>query len=480
LGAAVPGAAAPDAARADADVQLLRAWHDRYARGDRALGQRSGAAGWQAAGRLELVQSPVGDQVIDAAGLTRAAGTTGVAAAHLDGWTGPVWFGVTGRLAGRLLKSGRAIAPALTYPDWPTASGRPPTGVARTSRGAWRLEWPRLAAGVQLGRWSLAAGWSSRRVGPGSTGGLTLSEHAPSFAAVTLRRTAPFKWHGVISWLGPDHLLVRAGQLAAQEVAFEDEAGRQVRWDHPWFLEWLVTWNHTPWLRTTVTHAALAVPRDGTLWPDLPQVLFPRLGATQSETERGPVTDRIFALQFEARWRRAPWPLLPAAAGRAYWEYGGEDYNPSGILSFLPQISAPASVAGLELISERWDLELEYAELRHETVLWYGHGDFRAGYTQEGWVLGLPLGGGGESFAGAVRWRPRAPTWEIELRGSRATWEQVQLPGTAERTRFSVSWRSLLPGPTFGLSADWIQEEATVSATTARDDWLAFALRVGI
>ena len=74
----------------------------------------------------------------------------------------------------------------------------------------------------------------------------------------------------------------------------------------------------------------MATPREGTLWGDILQINFPIQGTTWSETTHGPVTDRIFSAQFEGRWRHAPWPLLPAAAGRLYWDYAGTDFLPSG------------------------------------------------------------------------------------------------------------------------------------------------------
>mgnify|MGYP000703531598 CR=1 FL=1 len=43
-------------------------------------------------------------------------------------------------------------------------------------------------------------------------------------------------------------------------------------------------------------------------------------------------------------------PLLPAAAGRVYWEYGGEDFLPDERLGLWPKVAAPASVIGAELV----------------------------------------------------------------------------------------------------------------------------------
>jgi len=464
-----------------ASAALTTAWRARFTVGDRALGRRQNAAGqprhgWLVGGGLRTTFDPRGDAVVRDAGLHRARGTTAVAELQLDAWRGRWWCGVSTRLAGRVAPGGQAADPALLYADWPLATGRPPQGTARESRGAWRVDWPRLVGGLRLGNWALSLGWTPRAVGASPDGGLTLSEQPPSFPALTVRRTAPFRWRGFISWLGPDHLLLTAGRLDGQNVVYETERGRETRWDQPWHLQWLLTWNHTPWLRTTVTHAVLALPREGTLWPDLPQVLFPLLGATTAETDRGPLTDRIFSLRFEARWRDAPWPLLPASAGRAYWEYGGEDYIESA-LPPIPEISAPASVFGVELLSPRWDLLVEYAELQHPSVLWYAHYNFTAGYSRRGWILGFPAGGGSEIFTGALRWRRADGTAELELRGRYGSWEHIRIPGTTEHFAVTLIRRRLLPGAGIDAEVGWFREEAVSrDAFATRDDWIVAAI----
>ena len=66
----------------------------------------------------------------------------------------------------------------------------------------------------------------------------------------------------------------------------------------------------------------------------------------------------------------------------------------------VPQISAPASLAGVELVEHRWDLTVEYLLTQHPKVLWYSNSGFSEGYSHEGVVLGHPLGGGAEVVPG--------------------------------------------------------------------------------
>jgi len=432
-------------------------------------------------GRAEVFQSTFGDVVESEAGRLAARGLVAAVELDADFWAGRWWAGVGGRLLGRIAEGGREAPAALLYTDWPLATGRAPTGWARDSSGAWRVDWPRAVGGVRLGNWSLTAGWSPRMVGPGVTGGLTFSENAPSFPAVTARRTQPFEWSGILDWFDPDHLLMRFGLMSEQRVFWRDEYGIQDKLDQPWHFQWLISWNHTSWLRTTLTHAAMAVPRQGTLWPDLFQINFPLLGATWNELDRGPITDRLFSLLFEARFRRAPWPLLPAAAGRVYWEYAGEDYDNSSLIPIIPQISAPASLVGFELMDPRWDLALEYAWLRHPTVLWYANGGYAEGYAQESWVLGHPLGGSAVAWTGALHWRSRSSAWQLELTGRHATWllERVR-QADARLDQIEVGWRSLARAPAFWLRVGWREEdvEPPAGGAPAREQW--WLARIGI
>lgn len=454
-------AAAPGAVLADPDEQAARHHLQRILKLQGATpGDTRNSGGVELGLGAELGRAEYGDVLPDAAGLALPTGWSFQLETGLNVWHERWWLGVTARLRGRLDDTQRVPPPLLLYQDWDRATGRLAVGDARLDRQTWRVDWPRVVAGVQLGRWLLTAGVDRRWLGPATSGGLELSRTARVFPAVTLRRTAPFTWHGVMRHVAPVNLLLRVGTLSVQDISYFEGDERVSRRERPWFFQWLLTFRHTAWLRTTVVSSALAVARHGTLWPDLLQINFPLLSATPAEEDRGPVTDRIFALQFEARFRNAPWPLLPAAAGRLYWEYGGEDFLPLDEVDFLPRISVPASVAGIELVSPRWDLAVEYAELVHPEVLWYAHGNFQAGYSQQGWVLGHPLGGSGESWRGGLRWRPRGTTWQVGLMASRSNWGQEGMtPGKARRATLAVSLQQRTGMALWQLGAEMNEEE---------------------
>lgn len=468
------------------EAALLAFWLPRLAMG-------RGAATWYGCdckenppnlrlnGGAELMQSSLGDAVANAAARQAAAGLVAALELEADFWAGRWWAGLSGRLMGRIAANGRAAPAALTYADWPVATGRPPAGWSRTSSGVWRGDLPRAVGGVRLGNWSVTAGWSPRLVGPSRSGGLSFSSQAASIPALTVRRTRPFQWHGVVGWLDPDHLLLRCGVMSEQEIRWRDEGGDRVRGARPWHFQWLISWNHTSWLRTTLNHAAMAAAGEGSLWSDLFQINFPLLSGADPASEGSPVTHQIISLLFEARFRRAPWPLLPAAAGRVYWEYGGENYGESDFLPFIPQITAPASLVGVELVEPRWDLTVEYAWLRDAEELWYANPGFAEGYTEEGWLLGHALGGGGAAWSGALRWRPSRSPWQLELSGKHATWTVAQGRGEeARRDGVELGWRRLARTPALWLGIGWREEEvvpaAGVAATT--EEW--WLVRLGL
>ena len=235
--------------------------------------------------------------------------------------------------------------------------------------------------------------------------------------------------------LGPEQLLLRVGLLgdAGHRASIR---GRGVRRDRPWFFQWLVRWRVTGLVpRRAARRRRWRCRARARCGPTCCRSTSRCPASTWSEQESGPLTDRLFATQLEFRWRRAPWPWLPSAAGRAWWEYAGTDFLPRGPGGLIPEISAPASVAGCELVGPRWDLAVEYAETLHPLVLWYSNGSFPSGYTNDGWLLGHRWAAPASASRRLVRWCARAAAggaWYAEFGLSRTTWgDEGHTPGAA-------------------------------------------------
>ncbi|MBM4130947.1 capsule assembly Wzi family protein [bacterium] len=416
------------------------------------------------------------------AGLAWTPGWNLAAEAGAQAARGPWWAAVTVRArvrtgwgAGAAAAEATAGAP-LSWPGWDPATGPAQARRALLLGDGAELDAVRAVVGHQAGGWSASLGWEPRRHGPGLGAALLVDRDGPPFAALTVRRTEPWRWPGALRPLGPQALLLRAGLLSARMVgAANGEAARE---DRPWFFQWLVRWRLTDWARLGFTHAAMAAPRSGTLWPDLLRINFPPPGVTWDEQAGGPFTDRLFSAQLEFRWRRAPWRLLPRAAGRAWWEYAGEDFLPRGPAGLLPEIAAPASVAGVELVDARWDLAFEYAETLHPLVLWYANGSFPSGWEHEGSLLGASLGGAGERFGGLARWRGSG---RVELEFGHAASEWGAEGHTPHLARERHTWlqvaplRGGVPGP-WRARLDGRRGEALPPGGGVRRHWWALSL----
>lgn len=461
-------------AAADVEPDATATLAARFGKG--ASGPRTAArvlAGFTDRGRLQPGE----------AGLAWSPGWNLAAEAGGQAARGPWWTAVTLRVRARPGWGARP-SPAdgaglslLDRPGWDPATGPAQQRRAQLLEEGADLDLVRGVVGREAGGWSVALGWEPRRHGPGLGAALLVDRDAPPFAALTVRRTQPWRWPGLLRPLGPQSLLARAGRLSERQLGGADGSA-QLRMDHPWFFQWLVRWRVTDWARLGFTHVAVAAPRSGTLWPDLLQINFPPPGVTWDELESGPYTDRLFAAQLELRWRDAPWRWLPAAAGRAWWEYAGEDFLPRGPWGLLPEIAAPASVAGIELVSPRWDVAVEYAETLHPLVLWYANSSFPSGYQHEGWLLGASLGGAGDRVGGLVRWRGFQAA-EAELGLERAEWgAEGHTPGLARERHAWLAVRPLaggVPGP-WRARLDWRRSEALVNGEGDRQRWWSLSV----
>ncbi len=457
-------------------------------------------------GRLVGGYSELGNPLPLEAGLSFAPGYNLFIEPAMDFAVGSFWSTLNFRMGGKVATGGvdfgwdEGHLDPLTWPRWPIPSGKQEVREARLKGGAWNGQITRALVGMQWGNWSLSAGWDQRRSGSGLTGNLNLDYQGRPFPAITARRTSPFQFRGFMTHLAPDQLLIRTGLLSERTIQWNDTYGRHTKVANPYFFQWLLGWNITSWFRTQFTHTVMATGRDASLWPDLLQINFPVIGTTWRETDSGPITDRIFAAQFEFRWRKAPWPLLPSHAGRLFWDYGGTDFLPSGPGGLIPQISIPASIVGIELFSPRWDIGLEYAELQHTKVLWYTNSGYSEGYSQEQTLMGHPLGGSGESITGLVRIRP--PVWDIQgkLQGRMANWGMVGFtPGTGELQTLSLSFSRIpkrfshtdnnIPSKfLWEITTEWTRESANPMGllnnagndSEVQRDWWRLIFKMGI
>ncbi len=456
-------------------------------------------------GRVVGGYSELGNPIPFEGGLSFAAGHNIFFEPSVEFAVGSFWSTVDIRIGGRVAQGGidfdwpNGNSDPLTWPGWSIPTGRHEVRDARLKGAAWTGQLTRALVGVQWGNWALSAGLDHRRTGPGLTGNLNQDYQGRPVPAITARRTRPFQWNGIFTHLAPDQMLLRSGILSERMVTWHDSTDHYSKEANPYFFQWLVGWNITSWFRTNLTHSVMANAIDGTLWPNLFEVNFPVLGTTWREMDDGPITDRLFAVQFEFRWRDAPWPILPSNAGRLFWDYGGTDFLPSGPGGLIPEISVPASILGFELLSPGWDLGFEYAELQHHHVLWYSNSGYPEGYSQEHWLMGHPLGGSGESFMGLARIRPHGWNFQTQLQGKLSSWgTEGRTPGTGERhslgltvsrtPRSDETTLQKMSSPLlWEITAQWNREKVdlagflaeTSAELTSERDWWRIIFKIG-
>ena len=262
----------------DDEVARLRWWLARYRHGEGgrtwgAGGGESSAPRLRLSGRGAMGFTELGSPFDQEAGLAWSSGWNATFEPVLDLATGRWWISATGRLTGQVAASGidfsdpgRSTSP-LTWPGWSIPTGKSQVRDARLQGDRWIVDVPRAVAGLNLGNWSLSAGWVPRSTGPALTGAIALDQSGPSFPAFTARRTKPLEWgSGFLSFLAPDELLMSTGRLSERLVRSRDENEiLHEKMAHPWFFQWLVGWRVTSWFRATFTHAAMAAPREGSL-----------------------------------------------------------------------------------------------------------------------------------------------------------------------------------------------------------------------
>ncbi|MCP4291888.1 MAG: capsule assembly Wzi family protein [bacterium] len=473
------------------EQELAEIWPERYMNDRRGLSWQTLSCKenpviFRVRGRTQLGYLELGDVTIGESGLGWAAGYNASFEPSFDVNSGRWYFAATARLQGRWAAGGKHFQPGevWTYPGWHPSSSNFQVGLARTRTDRWLFDFPQFIAGCKLGDWNLTAGWMPSKTGAGVSGALDLDYNSPSFPSLVIRRNRPFQWGGFMKPLAPSNFLLRTGILSKRQVLFKDEWGIQKKNDNPWFFQWLVAWDVTSWFRTTVTHSTMASAREGTLWPDLLQINFPIIGTTWREADSGPVTDRIFSAQFEFRWQNAPWPVIPARSGRLYWQYAGTDFLPSGPAGVVPELSLPASVAGVEFFSPGWDLTFEYFGSYHPEALWYSNGGYPEGYTENEWILGHFMGGGAKGGLALVRVRPNQ--WDLEF-GVKATYTNWQhekyLPGEANRLIVELTCgadpQTRTQSSVWTGSLQWVHEEYFGDyAEEQKIDWIKAGLKL--
>lgn len=313
-------------------------------------------------------------------------------------------------------------------------------------------EWRVRTAHLVLGAGPVLL-WGGRRpvgFGPGEGGGVVLGDEAFADGGGLQLRT-PMAAPGFLRWLGPIHFETALGRA--------EDSGTVER---PWFWAARGSIEPHPRIAFGINRAAL-FSGDNVEFPvrDLLYLIIGKHGGSGSALE-----NQIVAVDLMYR------PPLPWAP-ELYVEWGFEDSAGAwravpGVLWGVALADLPG-VAGARLGVER----ATFARSCCGNPIWYRHMFLLGGWTQDGEVLGHPLGGHGEEWL--VHGSTGLLRESLQLRGAVAmrdrSSENLYAPTRTGRSRAGR------------LALTWVAEPWQVTArgeVESGDGWTESLLRLGV
>jgi hypothetical protein len=239
--------------------------------------------------------------------------------------------------------------------------------------------------------------------GYGRNGDLILSDNAGPFDALRLQAHRPFKLPWYFSYLGAWHPQVFLARIR----------GNRNDHDRPYLLGMRCNWAPWPWIEGSIarTMMFLGEGRPGMSAGDFANALVGK----QEHTYGGPSdTNGLFEvdvrlhLGFLKQW-------IDMGSLALYYEFGSESFTRDYSKAYVT-----GNILGFAYDDTRWGLWGEWADTLHDQVAWYSHYVYIDGYTQEGKIIGHPVGPFGRDYA-AGTWFFATPDIEIDLEGGYTT-----------------------------------------------------------
>ncbi len=220
--------------------------------------------------------------------------------------------------------------------------------------------------------------------GPGHSGAWLLTTNAQTFDQIKIANRQAV----LLPCLGKSKLEFILGKLSKQTINYNNNGNAATKIKKPQLIGLRFDCSPNRYMEFGVGETCMIIGRERLKIQDYGQALFPGNNTTVQETIDGPITNRIasidttFRLPINHQWLKG---------AEIYWEYGGEDCNPTSIgFQFL---SAPANLFGLYLDTGKIDMRIEYAEDEDDKVIWYTHGNFTEGYRHKGEIMGHHMNG---------------------------------------------------------------------------------------
>ncbi len=254
----------------------------------------------------------------------------------------------------------------------------------------------------------LAAGRDQLIWGYGKRGNFLLSDNAGPYDFISLGSFRPFKFPWIFKYLGAWHMRGFASRIHGSRNDFT----------HPYLFGAKLNWAPWTWIEGSVARTIMALGEgrqgmDGGDWLD---TLFGR-----NEHTYGGASDTNQLFETEIRLHMGflkPWVDMGSLS--AYWEFATESFSRDYAKTYVS-----ANLVGMEYDSARWGLWGEWATTMTDEVAWYSHYVYTDGYTQEGKVMGHPMGPFARDYA-IGGWLFAMPEFSIDFDASITSHESVR------------------------------------------------------
>lgn len=265
-------------------------------------------------------------------------------------------------------------------------------------------------AGVNIWNWQISFGRESQWWGPDETGGMLMSDNAQPLNGLRIERIVPFRLPSILGILGPMHIAFVVGRMGGHlnssvNCPLQDTVCGQ----GPWLQNTRISFKPTDWFEMGISHAAIF---GGQGFANSASIFFKAFFPIDRLINQANSTydnKQYMSWDFNVRFAHGvTW----------YSEFlGSDDPYP------FSQVSRTAIDAGfyfsrLPWISPKFDLHLEGVytasplnippgktndgELHYFGVRWAG------GYTNDGFIMGNPVGRDGRRYGGWVTYHASA------------------------------------------------------------------------
>lgn len=295
-------------------------------------------------------------------------------------------------------------------------------------------------AGVNLWNWQISFGRESQWWGPDQTGGMLMSDNAEPLNGLRIERIVPFRLPSILGFLGPMHIAFVVGRMGGHlNSSVNCPPQDTVCGQGPWLENTRISFKPTDWFEMGISHAAIF---GGQGFANSAGIFFKAFFPIDRLINQANSTydnKQYMSWDFNLRFAHGvTW----------YSEFlGSDDPYP------FSQISRTAIDSGfyfsrLPWVSPKLDLRLEGVYTSsplnippgkiNDGLLHYFGIRWAGGYTNDGFIIGNPVGRDGRRYGGWLTYHT-SPKNLIQLNVMHSQNSAEFVPGGDDWTEYQVS-----------------------------------------